>query len=58
LFASASAKSWDKGVGVLATGICPKAENAVASMSAAVNNETTFIQKLQSKTQFKTFADA
>jgi hypothetical protein len=43
-------------VGVLTTGVCPKAENAVASTSVAVNKETTFIWKLQSQMQFKAFA--
>jgi hypothetical protein len=43
-------------VGGLATGVCPKAENAVASASVAVK-ETTFIRKLQSQVQFKTFAE-
>jgi hypothetical protein len=43
--------------GGLATGACPKAENAVASTSVAVNKETTFIGKLQSQMQFKAFAE-
>jgi hypothetical protein len=44
-------------VGGLVTGVCPKAENAVASTSVAVNKETTFIRKLQSQMQFKAFAE-
>jgi hypothetical protein len=56
LLASASAKSSDNDVGVLATGVCPKAEHAVASTSVVVNKGTTFIRKLQSQMQFKAFA--
>ena len=44
-------------MGVLAAGVCPKAENAVASTSAAVK-ETMLIRKLQSQMQFKAFAEA
>jgi hypothetical protein len=40
---------------VLATGVCPKAENVVASTSVAVK-ETMLIRELQSQMQFKAFA--
>jgi hypothetical protein len=53
LFAPASAKSWDKGMGVLTTGVCPKAEKAVASTNAAVNKETTFIESSNLKCSSK-----
>jgi hypothetical protein len=57
LLASASAKSWDKGVGVAVPGVCAKAENAAASANVMVaNKETTFIRELQSQVQFKAFA--
>jgi hypothetical protein len=55
LLASASAKSWDKGVGVLVPDVCAKAENAVANTNIVVAiKETTFIRKLQSQMQFET----
>jgi hypothetical protein len=56
--ASASARSWDRGVGLLAIGSCPWAESVAASTNAAVKKETTLIRKLHSQMQFKTMAVA
>jgi hypothetical protein len=46
-----------RGVGGLADGVCPKADDAVASTSVAVNKETTFIRKLRSQMQSNVFAE-